>query len=88
MWFILALKKRIALEELDKICNLNYLRNRMTINNNNNGNITRKRSSSTLIEKKLLNEQKTKTTMITSKLLQNAVSKHVITEIKNDVLEP
>lgn len=40
IWFVIAMQKRTALEELDKVCNFNYLKNRMTINNNNNGNIT------------------------------------------------
>ncbi len=34
------MQKRTALEKLDRVCNFNYLKNRMTINNNNNGNIT------------------------------------------------
>jgi hypothetical protein len=41
IWFIIAIQKRIALEELDKICNFNYLKNRINNTNNNiNGHIT------------------------------------------------
>jgi hypothetical protein len=41
IWFVIAIQKRIALEELDKICNFNYLKNRINNTNNNvNGHIT------------------------------------------------
>ena len=65
--FAIAMRKRLALEELDKICSLNYLKNRMSINNNNTyGNLTKRRCSTALIEKKLATTTTTTVTATTN----------------------